>query len=72
MSKARAQYSLVSDSDAGRNSTDEANQFSVGSYPYTTVPLVLPARWLQGPVEKITRVVKPKHVVLILHIVLIQ
>ena len=63
---------LCSDTNVGGYSTDEPNKFLVPLDPHTAVPFFLPAGRLQGPAKELTGIVKTKHIVLILNIILIK
>lgn len=56
----------------GRHCTDEADQLATGHNSDTSVPGGLPAWGAQCPAQEVTAIVKPEHVVLILHIVLVE
>ncbi len=65
-------HSLSSYPDECRHGTDEAHQLPSRGHTHACVPRWLPARRLQCPAQKGRAVVKPEHVVLILHIVIIE
>ena len=63
---------LLIDPDVSGDCRDEAHQFVALAHPHSTMPLLEVARRLEGPGQELGAVVKPEHVVIILHVVLIE
>ena len=42
------------------------------TFPNSTMPVSMPSRWCESPFQEFTRVIEPKHVVIVFNIVLIQ
>ena len=63
---------FIFDPNGGRNGWDESDEFSGAGGANGTEPVHVPPRRRQRPTQKLGRVIKTEHIVIVLHVILVQ